>query len=106
MAAKSIKMEQLKQILILHQQGYAIKRIARDTGISKTTVKKYLRSEQIQTDHNKDGSIKKVNQKALQGDTTSYLGNLIDYFKEMEKSPNIKAKNPYLIVQSRLAYLQ
>jgi len=67
MAAKSIKMEQLKQILRLHQQGYAIKRIARDTGISKTTVKKYLRSEHIETDHNEDGSIKKVNQEALQG---------------------------------------
>ncbi len=48
MAAKSIKMEQLKQILRLHQQGYAIKRIAREAGISKTTVKKYLRSEHIE----------------------------------------------------------
>ncbi len=91
MAAKSIKMEQLKQILRLHQQGYAIKRIARDAGISKTTVKKYLRSEHIETDHNADGSIKKVNPEALQGDTTSYLNNryakLIEYFKELEKSP-------------------
>lgn len=42
MAAKSIKMEQLKQILRLHQQGYPIKRIARDIGISKTTVKSIL----------------------------------------------------------------
>ncbi|MBK7438927.1 MAG: helix-turn-helix domain-containing protein [Saprospiraceae bacterium] len=32
-------MEQLKQILRLHHQGYAIKRIARDLGISKTTIK-------------------------------------------------------------------
>lgn len=91
MAAKSIKMEQLKQVLRLHQQGYAIKRIVRDTGISKTTIKKYLRSEHIQTDHNVDGSIKKINPEALQDDTTSYLGNrygrLIDYFKELEKSP-------------------
>ncbi len=49
MAAKSIKMEQLKQILRLHQQGIAIKRIARDTGISKTTIKKYLRNHFILT---------------------------------------------------------
>ncbi|MBK8514403.1 MAG: helix-turn-helix domain-containing protein [Saprospiraceae bacterium] len=35
-------MEQLKQILRLHHQGNGIKRIARDLGISKTTIKKYL----------------------------------------------------------------
>ena len=90
MAAKSIKMEQLKQILRLHHQGYAIKRIARDLGISKTTIKKYLRSEHIDKDHNMDGSIKRVNPEALQDDTTGYLGNrygkLIVYFREVEKS--------------------
>ncbi len=87
MAAKSIKMEQLKQILRLHHQGYAIKRIARDLGISKTTIKKYLRSEHIDKDHNMDGSIKRVNPEALQDDTTGYLGNrygkLIVYFREV-----------------------
>ena len=91
MAAKSIKMEQLKQILRIHQQGYAIKRIARDTGISKTTIKKYLRSKNIDVEYTSDGILKKVNQEALQGDTNDYLGTrygkLIDYFKELEKDP-------------------
>ena len=83
-------MEQLKQILRLHQQGFAIKRIARDTGISKTTIKKYLRIEHIQTDQCRRIH-QKVNPEALQGDMTSYIGNrygkIIDYFKELEKSP-------------------
>jgi DNA invertase Pin-like site-specific DNA recombinase len=75
MAAKSIKMEQVKQILRLHHQGNGIKRIARDLGISKTTIKKYLRSEQIDKDHIMDGSINRVNPEALQDDTTGHLGN-------------------------------
>ena len=91
MAAKSIKVEQLKQILRLHHQGYAIKRIARDLGISKTTIKKYLRSEHKDKDHNADGSINRVNPEALQDDTTGYLSNrygkLIEYFKGIEKNP-------------------
>lgn len=91
MAAKSIKMEQLKQILRLHQQGYAIKRIARDTGISKTTIKKYLRNETMDAEYNIDGTLKKVNKEVLRSDTMGYLGirygRLIDYFKQLEKDP-------------------
>jgi len=42
MAAKAIKVEQLKQILKLKQDGFSIKAIARHTGIARNTVKKYL----------------------------------------------------------------
>jgi DNA-binding NarL/FixJ family response regulator len=35
-------MSQIKQMIRLHQQGYAIKAIARSLSISKNTVKSYL----------------------------------------------------------------
>ena len=46
MAQKAIDMHQLKQVQRLHQDGVAIKEIARRTGISRKTVKKYLRKLQ------------------------------------------------------------
>lgn len=44
MAGQSIPMSQFKQILRLHLQGYPIKRIARETGISRNTIRGYLRN--------------------------------------------------------------
>lgn len=55
MGAKSIRMQQLKQILRLRQQGYFIKRIVKDLSISKTTIKKYLKSNHYDSDQNVDG---------------------------------------------------
>ena len=46
MAQKAIDMHQLKQVQRLHQDGVAIKEIVRRTGISRKTVKKYLRKLQ------------------------------------------------------------
>lgn len=43
MAAKPLSMSIVKQIIRLHSQGEAILKIAEITGISKNTVKKYLR---------------------------------------------------------------
>jgi DNA-binding NarL/FixJ family response regulator len=43
MAGKPRPMSQIKQLLRLHSQGYSIKAIARTLGISKNTVKSYLR---------------------------------------------------------------
>jgi len=43
MAPKAIAMEPVKQILPLYQDGFSIKAIVRLTGISRPTVKKYLR---------------------------------------------------------------
>lgn len=42
MAGKPTNMSQIKQLLKLHEQGHAIKAIARTIGISKNTVKSYL----------------------------------------------------------------
>jgi Fic family protein len=42
MAAKAIKVDQLKQVLKLKHDGFSIKAIARLTGIARNTVKKYL----------------------------------------------------------------
>ncbi len=42
MAGKIKPMSQVKQLLLLHQQGSKIKYIARSLGISKNTVKSYL----------------------------------------------------------------
>jgi transposase len=46
MAGNPINMSQLKQILLLSSQGYSIKRIARETGVSRNTIKGYLRTIQ------------------------------------------------------------
>ena len=43
MAQKPIRMEQIKQILQLHNQGISIREIARRTGVSRNSVKKYFR---------------------------------------------------------------
>jgi hypothetical protein len=42
MAAKTIKVEQLKLILRLHESGYSKKGITRTTGLAPNTVRKYL----------------------------------------------------------------
>jgi response regulator of citrate/malate metabolism len=42
MAQKPITMEQLKQILQLNNDGIGIREIARRTGISRNSVRKYL----------------------------------------------------------------
>lgn len=43
MAGKARPMSQIKQLLRLHSQGMPLKRIARTLGISRNTVKGYLR---------------------------------------------------------------
>ncbi|RZM20544.1 MAG: winged helix-turn-helix transcriptional regulator, partial [Pedobacter sp.] len=43
MAQKAVHMTQIRQVQQLRDDGVAIKEIARRTGISRKTVKKYLR---------------------------------------------------------------
>lgn len=42
MAGKSKRMNQIKQVLLLHQQGVSNRQIARELGISKDTVNRYV----------------------------------------------------------------
>jgi transposase len=54
MAQKAVDMNQIKQVRQLKQDGVPIKEIVRRTGISRKTVKKYLRKmEIIDEDENK-----------------------------------------------------
>jgi transposase len=43
MAGKPKRMGQIKQLILLQQQGHGIKAIARELGMSKNTVKTYLK---------------------------------------------------------------
>jgi transposase len=54
MGQKAIDMHQLTQVQQLHQEGVSIKEIARRTGISRKTVKKYLRKLQAVISHAED----------------------------------------------------
>jgi len=56
MAAKSIKLEQLKIIRHLLTKGYSIKRIVRDTGLARNTIRKYL-ARLEGSDHNLAASL-------------------------------------------------
>jgi len=47
MAYKPTRMDTIKRIIDFHTQGYSIKRIARTIGVSKNTVKKYLRRYEL-----------------------------------------------------------
>ena len=42
MAGKSKRMNQIKQVLLLHQQGVSNRQIARELGMSKDTVNRYV----------------------------------------------------------------
>lgn len=88
MAAKTIKMEQLKLILRLHQNGYSKKQIARQTGISRNTVKKYLAKQiAIETDNL---SLPKLHAIGFYDDSISFISNryerLIEHFRQVEGS--------------------
>ena len=48
MAYKPTRMDTIKRIIDLHTEGYSIKRIGRTIGVSKNTVKKYLRRYELE----------------------------------------------------------
>ena len=47
-------MSQIKQLLLMHQQGCSIKKITRTLGMSKNTVKGYLRKLAANADYGAD----------------------------------------------------
>lgn len=58
MAAETINMIKLKQIFLLHQNGESYRQIARITGTSKNTVKKYIRTALLKGNQINDLSVK------------------------------------------------
>jgi lambda repressor-like predicted transcriptional regulator len=58
MAADTISMIKLKQIFLLHQKGESYRNIARVVGISKNTVKKYIRTAHLKGDQVQDLALK------------------------------------------------
>lgn len=89
MAQKPITMEQLKQILQLNQDGIAIREIARRTGISRNSVRKYLSLlKKDETNSNEELTNKELADKAYSSDeaerNAERLKQLISYLKETE----------------------
>ena len=89
MAQKPITMEQLKQILQLNQDGVGIREIARRTGISRNSVRKYLLLlKKDKTTSNQELTNKELAAKAYSSDeaerNAERLQQLISYLKETE----------------------
>jgi transposase len=84
MAQKPITMEQLKQILQLKNDGIGIREIARRTGISRNSVRKYLSQLDGDTDRLSDKELAgKAYNVQLESNTQRKL-QLFDHFKYAE----------------------
>ena len=92
MTQKAVDMKQIKQVLQLKQDGVAIKEIARRTGISRKTVKKYLRKTEIINDdenHSSPANDKELAAIVYNSDNTVIRGTrfeaLLGHFKQAQK---------------------
>jgi len=85
MAQKPITMEQLKQILQLKKDGISIREIARRTGISRNSVRKYLSQLDGAASHlsSKELADKAYNNEQLESGTQRKL-QLFEHFKYAE----------------------
>lgn len=89
MAQKPITMEQLKQILQLNQDGIGIREIAKRTGVSRNSVRKYLSIlAKDKSSRNEELTNKELADKAYSSDEAEHnaerLQQLISYLKETE----------------------
>ena len=84
MAKQTIKMEQLNNILRLKKQGFSKRTIAKLTGLSRNTIKKYLSKLVDDPVDNMPSSQSKT--QLIKGDTTTFVSTrheeLKAYFKE------------------------
>lgn len=85
MAQKPITMEQLKQILQLKNDGIGIREMARRTGMSRNSVRKYLSHLDADSDHlsNKELADKAYNNEQLESNIQRKL-QLLEHFKYAE----------------------
>lgn len=89
MAAKPIKMEEVKQILRFHKLGYSIKGIARQTGISRNTIRKYL-AQQFDV----SASIKELTKTVYNTDYTQFVSARHERLMEHFKTAQNELKRP------------
>lgn len=91
MSQKPVNMSQMKQVYQLWQDGISIKEIVRRTGISRKTVRKYLRRLKVLSIGEEAGKVSKMTDKQLAGivynnDTTPVkdkrLEVVLRHFKE------------------------
>lgn len=85
MAQKPIVMEQLKQVLQLHKDGVAIKEICRRLGISRNSVRKYLRKINGVDDLSDKALAEKAYDNEAEVSKTQRLHLLIQHFKATDK---------------------
>src|SRR5690606_38652798 len=90
MAQKPIAMEQLKQILQLQKDGIGIREMARRTGISRNSVRKYLSLlATTSSDSEEEPDTKKLADKAYGNDSIAHdayrLQQLIDHFRYAQR---------------------
>ena len=85
MAQKPITMEQLKQILQLKNDGIGVREIARRTGMSRNSVRKYLSQLNDGSDHLSDKELadKAYNNEQLESNIQRKL-QLLEHFKYAE----------------------
>jgi transposase len=85
MAQKPIAMEQLKQIIQLKNDGISIREIARRTGMSRNSVRKYLSRFDAGTDNLSDKQLadEAYNNEQLQTNTQRKL-QLFEHFRYAE----------------------
>lgn len=87
MAYKPTRMDTIKRIIDLHSEGYSIKRIGRTIGVSKNTVKKYLRRYELENEE-LSGSDKSQLPEALLG---------IKHQQEVERDSRLQEKLPFIV---------
>ena len=84
MAKQTIKMEQLNNILRLKRRGFSKRKIAKFTGLSRNTVKKYL--SKLVEDSGESMPSQDSKTQLINGDTTTFISTrheeLKAYFKE------------------------
>jgi len=82
MAYKPTRMDTIQRIINLHTEGFSIKRIGRTIGVSKNTVKKYLRRYNLE----KEGLSKDSQDKS----SVALLG--IKHQQEIERDSRLQVK--------------
>ena len=101
MAGKTKPMSQVKQMLLLQQQGRKIKVIARNLGISKNTVKSYLEriiklgkpiEELLALDDPALEAIFNTGNPAYKDDRYVYIKNKLDYYASELKRKGVTQK--------------